>query len=237
MISYLKDTNATQYYSGSAWVSVGGGSPLTTKGDLYTFSTTDARLGVGTNGQVLQADSTAATGIKWATPAGGGGMTSLATGSLSGATTTISSISGSYKNLILYVKDYYPSTSGDWLGIRFNSDSSGNNHMWTTTNTRLTSNVNNSGANTLDANDGAYGSLGSQTDSFLQMTIYDYANATTRKVMSWGWIYTNEQPAVINVNGGAAWKNTTPAAITTIDLIVRGSGSWGGGTYELYGVN
>ena len=71
MISYLKDTNATQYYSGSAWVSVGGSSPLTTKGDLYTYSTTDARLGVGTNGQVLTADSTAATGIKWATAAGG----------------------------------------------------------------------------------------------------------------------------------------------------------------------
>jgi hypothetical protein len=74
MISYLKDTNATQYYSGSAWVSIGGGaSPLTTKGDLYTYSTTDARLGVGTNGQVLTADSAEATGLKWATPAGGGG--------------------------------------------------------------------------------------------------------------------------------------------------------------------
>jgi hypothetical protein len=74
MISYLKDTNATQYYSGSAWVSIGGaGSPLTTKGDLYTYSTTDARLGVGTNGQILTADSAEATGLKWATPAGGGG--------------------------------------------------------------------------------------------------------------------------------------------------------------------
>jgi hypothetical protein len=72
MFSYLKDTNTTQYYSGSAWVTIGGASPLTTKGDLYTYSTTDARLGVGTNGQVLTADSTAATGIKWATAAGGG---------------------------------------------------------------------------------------------------------------------------------------------------------------------
>jgi hypothetical protein len=74
MISYLKDTNATEYYSGSAWVAIGGGgltSPLTTKGDVWGYSTTDARVAVGTNGQVLTADSTAATGVAWATPSGG----------------------------------------------------------------------------------------------------------------------------------------------------------------------
>ena len=90
MISYLKDTNATQYYSGSAWVNVGGGaSPLTTKGDLYTYSTTDARLGVGTNGQVLTADSTAATGIKWAT-ASSGKVLQVVTGIYDGDNSTTS---------------------------------------------------------------------------------------------------------------------------------------------------
>ena len=45
-------------------------SLVTTKGDVVTAtaSATPARLGVGSNGQVLTADSTTATGIKWATP-------------------------------------------------------------------------------------------------------------------------------------------------------------------------
>jgi hypothetical protein len=71
--SYLKDTDVIQVYSGSAWVTKSGGSsPLTTKGDLYTYSTTDARLPVGTNGHTLVADSAEATGLKWQAPAAGG---------------------------------------------------------------------------------------------------------------------------------------------------------------------
>lgn len=120
MISYLKDTNATQYYSGSAWVSIGGGSPLTTKGDLYTYSTTDARLGVGSNGQVLTADSTAATGIKWATPAGGGKVlqvvstsnttaVGISTGTFTdtGITATITPTSSTSKILVMVSGNLY----------------------------------------------------------------------------------------------------------------------------------
>ena len=63
----------------------GGSSPLTTKGDIYTYSTADARLAVGSNGQYLIADSAEATGLKWGDAADGlvkyDEVTSFTTGS------------------------------------------------------------------------------------------------------------------------------------------------------------
>lgn len=53
------------------WKTVGT-SPLTTKGDVFVYGSADARLPVGTNGQVLTADSTQALGVKWAAASGGG---------------------------------------------------------------------------------------------------------------------------------------------------------------------
>jgi hypothetical protein len=47
------------------WVTPTDQTPLTTKGDLFTFTTVDARLGVGTNGQILSANSATATGLEW----------------------------------------------------------------------------------------------------------------------------------------------------------------------------
>ena len=52
-----------------AWTTTADVTPLTTKGDVFTFSTVDARIGVGANNTVLTADSAEATGLKWATPA------------------------------------------------------------------------------------------------------------------------------------------------------------------------
>ena len=72
--AYLKDTNVTTYYTGSAWANLdttGMTNPMTTTGDtIYTSSgSTPARLGIGSTGQVL----TVAAGIpSWATPAAGG---------------------------------------------------------------------------------------------------------------------------------------------------------------------
>jgi hypothetical protein len=59
-------------------------SPLTTKGDVLTYSTVNARLGVGTNGHVLTADSGETTGLKWA--AAGSGINDNDTMPLSTAT-------------------------------------------------------------------------------------------------------------------------------------------------------
>lgn len=46
-------------------------SPLTTKGDVWGYSSVDARVPVGSNGQVLTADSTQALGVKWSNTGSG----------------------------------------------------------------------------------------------------------------------------------------------------------------------
>ena len=59
----LSKTSATDM--AFTWVTPTDQTPLTTKGDLFTFSTVDARLGVGTNGYILSANSSTATGLEW----------------------------------------------------------------------------------------------------------------------------------------------------------------------------
>ena len=89
----LSVTGDVLYFDG---MPVGGStSPLTTKGDLYTYSTTNDRLPVGANGSFLTADSTEATGLKWVTVGAPGSVTSVSivsangfAGSVANASTT-----------------------------------------------------------------------------------------------------------------------------------------------------
>ena len=94
------------------------------KGDLIgaTAADTPARLAVGTNGQVLTADSTAATGIKWATPSSGG-MTLLSTTTLSGTSTTITITATGYNNLEIVVSGMTTSANNDYPRMDLNSSS------------------------------------------------------------------------------------------------------------------
>jgi len=73
--AYLKDTNVTTYYTGSAWANLdttGMTNPMTTTGDtIYSSSgSTPARLGIGSTGQVLTVSGGVPT---WATAAGSSG--------------------------------------------------------------------------------------------------------------------------------------------------------------------
>jgi len=90
---------------------------LDAKGDLITATAADtpARLAVGTNGQTLVADSTASTGLKWATPASG--MTLISRQSFSNVATTTTTFDGvftsTYKTYLLVVETAYAATATD----------------------------------------------------------------------------------------------------------------------------
>jgi hypothetical protein len=203
------------------------------KGDLIaaTAADTPARLAVGTNGQILTADSTASTGLAWTTPSSGGGMTSIASGSLSGSSLSLTSISGSYKNLQLIFRGATVNTDTEWR-IRVNNLStsiysavkligSASTGSTAATASQTSFNINNNWPN-----DGQPVSLVAD--------FYDYTKTTSYKQVSNFLSYQRNNTDEENVllQGNVRESN----AIDRIDVILD-AGSFTGGTYILYGVN
>ena len=160
---YLKDTDVIQVYTGSTWAAQSASNPISAnivdaKGDIIAATAADtvSRLAVGANDTVLTADSSTATGLKWATPAAGS-MTLLSTTTLSG-TTTISSISGSYTHLYCEIYGVNLSSDQDIFCNANNSATHTQSYLWantagaftgsSTTNLKLTAGNHTKGSNT-----------------------------------------------------------------------------------------
>jgi hypothetical protein len=80
---YIKSADNKLYILNSSGVETPVGSttsPLTTKGDIWGFSSVDARLPVGSNGQEVVGDSTATLGVSYKTPSDTGVTANLLSG-------------------------------------------------------------------------------------------------------------------------------------------------------------
>jgi len=204
-------------------------SVLTTTGDtLYaSAANTLARLGVGSTGQVL----TVASGVpSWATPAGGG-RTLLSTTTLSGASTTVSSINQTYKDLFIVIYGMTNATADGTLNISPNN-----------ANNAATTGVTGDGSTgTTFASSGAANSIGSRiamtrtnANNVIYLTIQNYTSTTIQcGVILFGkFSATSGNIGSVNLGGGFYTASATSSIV-----FANSGGNWSTGTVEIYGVN
>ena len=171
--AYLKDTNVTTYYTGSAWANLdttGMTNPMTTTGDtIYSSSgSTPARLGIGSTGQVL----TVAGGVpSWATASSGAltKITSATFSAVSDTGTTFDDVfSSTYNNYKIVFSNLNTSAAApDYL---FRLRTSGP----TTKTTQYYGNILSNGTNASQSNTASYKLIvsGAGEVSGLEMTFF-----------------------------------------------------------------
>jgi len=195
------------------------------KGDLIaaTAADTPARLAVGTNGQILTADSTAATGLAWATSSLCGELT-LITETVASANSSIdfSSISGSYTDLSLQWTGVYHSATGSNFGLRLNSDSGSNyNETYTYLEGSSPVGVSISGANQTAMGQVAFGNNSSSTTANQTvmgvLNVYNYASTTKVKKydMTYFW-YSANNSRYNSFTVSGYWNSTS--AVTALNI-------------------
>jgi hypothetical protein len=204
-------------------------NPSTTLGDIeYRSSTanTNTRLGIGSTGNVL----TVSGGVPvWAAPAAGG-MTEIASGTLSSTLVLISSIPTTYKSLQLVVRNFKPITDNCNMRMRFNNDSTANRHLADSVSTGVSGRAFDATFSPI-----SYSADNTAAEGTAIVDIPDYANTTAWKS---AFIFSLVNSGTASTTANAYWAmqgyNQT-SAITSLGLLAEGSG-FTSGTYILYGV-
>jgi len=208
---------------------------ITTAGDLLygTAADTVARLGIGTAGQVLKVNS-GATAPEWGAAASGGGMTLLNSGntSMSGATHSLTSISGSYKDLQLIFRAVLPANDANSLRMRFNGDSTSNRHANADDATKIFGSTITFNATSVGL---TYGMDNVTQTGLISITIPDYANTSTWKLAIINSVVNDSTTATSVVNQFIYGIYNQTGAITSLDFFFN-TGNITSGSVFLYGV-
>ena len=216
--------------SGAVTITNSMATEITAKADLIvgTGNATFDNLPVGANGTVLTADSSVSpTGLKWATPSS---YTLLSTTSLTGASTTISSISGVYKDLQVVIYGWQGDTSNVRNYLRLNGIST-STYRVVYSSSYQTANYNFSPTSAILTN---ATNTGNSTNTMV-VTIPNYASTAITKVAQfYGFNYDNNTPSFESYNGVASTEIS--GAITSL-VFSRASGNLTAGTVLVYGVN